>query len=175
VSAQRPPRVRCRSGGTGTLRLVEGDNEAGDGRMLSGTFSVFNTWQQISDPSGLFTEKIAPTAFTKTIRERRADLGIILGPRQRSGFLQVQWRAALVRLKRSNYRFGAMEGPFRGRSDEEDTLLLVAALFADGQSQRASTTDWAQEPFQCPNPKESHANVGNPEDAGEKGRSTLSP
>jgi hypothetical protein len=33
-------------------------------------------------------------------------------------------------------QIGAMEGLLRGRSDEEATLLLVAALFADGQSQR---------------------------------------
>jgi HK97 family phage prohead protease len=69
---ERPPRVRCRAAAAGSLALVEapGDRPAGDGRTLRGTFSVFDTWQEIRSPiEGHFLERIQPNAFTKTIKE----------------------------------------------------------------------------------------------------------
>jgi len=72
VSSWRPPQIRERAGGAGSLKLVEADAEAGagDGRTLSGRFAVFNRWTEINSAiEGHFLERIQSGAFAKTIAE----------------------------------------------------------------------------------------------------------
>ena len=75
----RPSQIRCRTSEAGSLALVEtpGAETAGDGRTLSGTFSVFDTWQEIREAGLVFMERIAPNAFAKTIRENRDQVPIL--------------------------------------------------------------------------------------------------
>jgi hypothetical protein len=55
----RPPTIRCRTGMAGSLALVENRSDAiGDGRTLAGTFSVFDTWQEIREAGARFLERV---------------------------------------------------------------------------------------------------------------------
>lgn len=74
-------RIICRTGTAGSLALVEsaGSETAGTGRTLSGVASVFGEWQEIrSSAEGHFMERIAATAFKKTLAESRGRVPLLL-------------------------------------------------------------------------------------------------
>lgn len=70
----------CRAGSIGSLALVESaDGVAADtGRTLTGVAAVFDTWQEIRDLEGHYFERIAPTAFSKTLNERGNRIPLLL-------------------------------------------------------------------------------------------------
>lgn len=55
--------------GTKTRPIEIRSDSEGDGRTLVGYAAVFGTWTTINSWEGNFLERIAPSAFTKTIRE----------------------------------------------------------------------------------------------------------
>ena len=46
-------------------------SDAGDGNTLEGIAATFNDWTTIQDVKGPFREQVAPSAFNKTLRERK--------------------------------------------------------------------------------------------------------
>jgi phage head maturation protease len=75
---ERPPRMRCRTASVGSLSLVEPIEQAGDGRTLRGTFSIFDRWQEISSPiEGHFMERIGRGAFSKSIKENLSGVKLL--------------------------------------------------------------------------------------------------
>jgi phage head maturation protease len=72
--------VICRTGSIGSLALVESsDNEFTDtSRTLTGTAAVFDQWQEVVDHEGHYFERIAPTAFAKTLSENGGRIPLLL-------------------------------------------------------------------------------------------------
>lgn len=72
--------VICRTGSIGSLALVENaDQVATDtGRTLTGTAAVFSEWQEVHDLEGHYLERIAPSAFAKTISENGGRIPLLL-------------------------------------------------------------------------------------------------
>ena len=59
--------------------IAPGGDTTDRGNVLSGHFAVFNTWTEIhSYWEGDFLERIAPGAFTKTFRESRDQMRVLL-------------------------------------------------------------------------------------------------
>jgi len=65
------------------------DNEENDGRTLEGYAAVFNQDTEINSWEGKFTERIAPGAFKKTLRERKPIMQFNHGRDVRTGAVPI--------------------------------------------------------------------------------------
>jgi HK97 family phage prohead protease len=76
--AKDSTRTLYRAVSSDTYSLSGNGSSAGNGHTLTGRFAVFDRWTEINSAvEGHFMERIAPGAFTKTLKERGNNLPIM--------------------------------------------------------------------------------------------------